>query len=125
MSGILDWLYTDSSEVKRAEDTTNGLIAVTQEEAKRGIITPDEMQSRINQITLDGDYRYRYTNPDLNPSDQFQLGWNEGVSNVRKTATDTISAATGTALGIIPWQIWAVAGIAIVIYLAPLFFARR
>ena len=125
MSSIFDWLYTDSSEVQRAQKTTNGLIAVTQEEARRGIITPEESQSRINQITLDGDYRERYKNPDLSPSDQFALGWNEGVQNVRKTATDTISAATGTALGIIPWQIWAAAGIAIVIYLAPLFFARR
>lgn len=125
MSKFLDWIYTDPAEVKRAEDTTNGLIAVTREEAKRGIISPDEMQSRINQITIDGDYRARYTNPDLSPSDQFELGWNEGVSNVRKTATDTISAATGTALGIIPWQIWAIVGIALVVYLAPLFFARR
>lgn len=125
MSGLFDWLFTSQSEIDRANDTTNGLIAVTREEAKRGIITPDEMQSRINQITLDGDYKARYTNPDLSPSDQFELGWNEGVSNVRKTAADTISAATGTALGIIPWQIWAIIGIALVVYLAPLFFARR
>jgi len=47
-------------------------------------------------------------------NDAFIIGWGEGVDNIRNGVGNTISGATGTIFGIVPWQLW----IGAAIYLA-------
>ena len=57
-------------------------------------------------------------NPDAEIGAAFGEGLDEGASNIRGTIGGTINKIVGTAFKIVPWQVWLIAVIALVLYVA-------
>lgn len=97
----------DPAEVQA---TTEGLLALNDQAAARGAISPEEAARRSDLIvnTPSGIFT---------PSEGFEEGLSEGADNIRKTISGGINATVGTIWKMIPWQVWALAIAALAIWL--------
>lgn len=116
-----NFLLIPEAAIEGDRAATQGLVASAQDLYLRGVITQAEMQKRVNQITLDGNYTERFKDPNLSPSLGFAEGLQEGVNDIK----GALNSATGFTLAAIPWQIWAVLGVAGALYLLPLLLSLR
>lgn len=97
--------------------TTARLLELNQAAAARGAISPAEAARRAALIT-------ETPTGIMSPSEGFAQGWEEGAASIRKAVGETINTTAGTVWKMIPWQLWAILGVALAIYLAPILLPR-
>lgn len=124
--GLLDSFFGPSqAELDQMEKTTLGLVSVTEEEARRGIISPEEAARRISQIKLDGDTTQRLKDPNLSPSLAFDQSMSQSTQAFRTGLGNLVSDTTRFTFSMVPWQIWVIIGIVAVLYTLPLALSLR
>lgn len=116
-----NYLFVPAGEVAKAQETTDALTKITQQEEVKGIITPEEGQRRINAIAMSSDYKALFAIPEYSPVAGFTDSLQKSQADIKSALGGGVNAIFGT----IPWQIYALLGVAIFIYLLPLFIARR
>ncbi len=120
-----DFLYPGTTA--RAEQLTQEHIDLVNRRLVLGLDTPEEAQTAINRIRLNGDAIVNYQIPELAPTNGFVEGLKEGRDNITDAARNTITATFQegfkTAWQIIPAWLWVLVGFGVILYLAPLLTA--
>lgn len=74
---------------------------ITEKLHERGLIDDDDYDFSIRNYNDSAQY-----DPDKEIAREFGVGIDDGARNIRNFAGETINAAIGTPLKIIPWQAW-------------------
>lgn len=104
MSWLPDWITGfDRANYEAGVEADRRNADITEDLRRRGLITEGEAQaSRVNYAEID---------PDEEIDQAFLDGLDEGASNIRNFAGDTINTVVGTPLKLIPWQVWLAAAL--------------
>lgn len=117
---FFDSLFVSPDEAERADKITQGLVEVTQKRADLGRITQEEANTLKEEIMKTGSVAAQLQDPNLSPWAGFQTGLDEGASNIKGVIGGTIEKTTGTFFKMIPWQLYAIGGVILLVYLWPL-----
>lgn len=119
-ANAFNYAFIPQETINTSERLTTELVHITEERARRGLLSQQETDKRIAAIQLSGDYRAQFEIPELSPYWNFKAGLEEGKNNIRETMENSISTGTKFSAGLIPWQVWAIAAVAAALYLLPL-----
>lgn len=107
------WVSDDTSQKDR--DAEAKLREMNQQERELGIIDQDtytQMEANLAAGNIDT----LLTDPNSSPTEGFKEGLAEGAENIRGAVTSVASVG----LSIVPWWVYALAGLAVLIYFGPL-----
>jgi len=117
--GAFGSVFVSDAEMERGRMLDDQLTRLTGEREAQGYISAEQAlqtYGRISQTTPEA----LLHDPMSSPLAGFVEGAREGADNIRKTAGGAINEIFGLAARLIPWQVWLVLGVLIVIWLWPM-----
>jgi hypothetical protein len=96
----------DREEYEASQEADARNRQLTEDLKSRGLISEQDYDQSIKNYNDSASY-----DPDKEIGKAFGQGIDEGAANIRNLAGDTINAAIGTPLKLIPWQVWLAAAL--------------
>jgi hypothetical protein len=120
-----DSAFIPDSEIDRSQKTDEALRALNIKQLEDDKITETEFRNRQARLSGSAFPSYdddgRIFDQGTDPWSGFEEGLGDGVSNIKNAMTATTSKIFGS----VPWQIWAVVGVYVLVMLAPYFLPKK
>lgn len=117
-SDAFAYLFVPQSVVTESNFADRRLAEEIAADRAAGVVSEDEANVTLNRIQQNA-FPFIFQQEGTNVTNGFTQGLQEGADNIGKFTEKTIGTATSLSFRLIPWQVWAIAIVVGLIWLAP------